>query len=78
MLAFVTSATKTPTKTGTNVPHNELKVPPVCINAPPLLPPPPRVFNIGFTTVFNIHIEKPATNAPIRYIAKLPAPPDKY
>ena len=43
-----------------------LNAPPIWINWLPVLPPPPSTFNIGLTTVFNIHIQKPLTNAPNR------------
>ena len=44
----------------------ELQDPPHWMSWLPLLPPPPRVLSIGFTTVLSIHIEKPEMNAPRR------------
>ncbi len=67
ILAFcTTSPIKYPTRTGTIVAPIELIDPPNWINWLPLFPPPPSVLSIGFTTAFNIHIEKPETSAPIR------------
>ena len=42
-----------------------------------MLPPPPRVFSIGLTTVLSMHIEKPDTKAPSRYTPKLPTMPER-
>ena len=62
----VTVPIKAPTKRGVNVPDKELRAPPVWINWLPLLPPPPRRFSIGFTTVLSIQTQKPQMNAPSR------------
>ena len=63
---LIPSGIRRPVRMITAVPHSELKDPPVWINWLPFLPPPPSLFSIGFTTVFSIHIEKPAMNAPSR------------
>ncbi len=64
--ALAASPINTPTNAGVIVAITELKEPPTWINWLPLFPPPPKVLSIGFTTVFNNVIEKPATNAPKR------------
>ena len=81
ILAFVASPTSAPTKIVTNVAEKEFNTPPNWINWLPLLPPPPRVLSIGLTTVLSIHIQNPAMNAPVRYMANALlslALPEKY
>ena len=56
--------TSQPTRTGAMVPPMELQEPPHWMSWLPLLPPPPRVFSIGLTTMLSMHMEKPATKAP--------------
>ena len=67
IVAFsIEPAIRIPTNIGVMVAITELKEPPTWISWLPLLPSPPNLFNIGFTTVLSKHIEKPATNAPIK------------
>ena len=70
VLAVITPISE-PTNSGVSVPARELSVPPVCTSWLPLLPPPPSMLSIGFTTVLSMHTQKPQMNAPSRYITKL-------
>ena len=66
IFALVMEGIKIPVRMITEVPANELNEPPSWISWLPLLPPPPSVLSIGFTTVLSKHMEKPAMNAPNR------------
>ena len=65
-VVFVISPIIEPVRIGVNVAAREFNEPPVCISWLPRFPPPPRRFNIGFTTVLRIQTQKPHTNAPKR------------
>ena len=62
----VTVPMRAPTSSGVRVPVREFRVPPIWMYWLPLLPPPPRMLSIGFTTVFSMQTQKPQTNAPSR------------
>ena len=58
---------RNPRISGEDIPPTELKVQPYCTRRFPPLPPPPSVFIIGLAVTFSMHIERPATNAPVTY-----------
>ena len=62
----VTVPTSTPASSGVRVAVSEFSVPPIWMSWLPLLPPPPSMLSMGFTTVFSMQTQKPHTSAPSR------------